>query len=123
MSSPCLPGLPQFSPAQKQTHRNQNQPANEQRRQKQKEDDAEIGIVIGPAEDLHQPIADHRYAGGGGDRSTGQADGVVAEEQRRTHPTFTESLKHWHFIPHLKAVLAGLARLVELAPLTRAQPC
>ena len=89
-----LPGLLQLSAAQKHAHRNQQQSGNKQGRQKQEEDDAKIGIVVGPAEDLHQPIADHGHAGGGGDGSAGKADGIVAEKQRRAHPVFTEFLQH-----------------------------
>ena len=74
-----------------------SQPEHEQRRQKQEEDDAEVGIVVGPAEQFDQPVADHGHAGGAGDGAAGKADGVVAEKQRRPHPVFTESLKQAKF--------------------------
>ena len=89
-----LPGFHELSAAQKHAHRDQQQSGHKQGRQQQEEDDSEIGVVIGPAEDLHQPIADHGYAGGAGDGPACKAYGVVAEEQSRPHPAFTEFLKH-----------------------------
>src|ERR1035441_4003592 len=82
----------QFLVAQPNAYRDQQQPDDKQSRQEKKEDDAQIWVIVGPAEDLHQPITDHGHTGGGGDRSAGNADEVVAEKQGRTHPALTESL-------------------------------
>ncbi len=88
-----LAGFLQFPAAQEHADGNERQAQQEQRRQNEEEDDAEIGIVAEMAEELGQPVADHGDAGGGGDGAAGQADGVVAEKQRRTNPVFAEFLK------------------------------
>ena len=85
-------GLFQLPSAHPNAQRDQQQSENKEGRQKQKEDDAQIGIFVRAAKQLHQPIADHGHAGSGGDGSAGQTDGVVAEVKRRTHPVFTEFL-------------------------------
>ena len=87
-----LAGFLQFSVADQHANRDQHQAANEESRQKQEEDDAEVGVGIGPAEHIHQPIADHGHTGSAGNGSAGKTDGIVAEEQRRPHPAFTEFL-------------------------------
>src|SRR5580700_8474220 len=48
------------------------------------------------AGEFGQPITDHGDAGGGGDGAAGEADGVVAEKQRRAKPFFAEFLKCRH---------------------------
>ncbi len=99
--------LLQLSAPQKHAHGNQQQPGYEQSRQKQEEDDAKIGIVVGPAEQFHQPIADHGHAGGARNRAPGKADGIVAEKQRRPHPALTKSLKHSRLPPAFKSMPAN----------------
>ena len=94
-----LPGFLELSAAHKHAHRDQRQSGYEQSGQKQEEDDAEVGVVIGAAEDLDQPIADHGHASGAGDGAACQTDRVVAEEQSRAHPALAEFLKQWHLCP------------------------
>ena len=75
-----LPGLLELSAAEKDADRNQQQACHEQSGKEQEEDNAEVGICVGPAYNLHQPVADHGHAGGAGDGAACKTDGVIAEE-------------------------------------------
>jgi len=74
-------------------NRNQRQTEDKQRRKDEKENDPKIGIRVRTADQLHQPVTDHGYAGRSGDGTAGQANWIVAEEQRRPNPVLTEFLK------------------------------
>ena len=69
------------------------------------------------AEQLHQPIADDGYARGGGNGSADKADRIVAKEQRRPYPVFTEFLHQRHISPQAQRgppVAAGQTELPGL---------
>ncbi len=59
--------------------------------QNEEEDDAQVRIVIGTAEYLYQPVADHGNAGRAGDGSAGEADGIVAEITAPAAPSVHEN--------------------------------
>ncbi len=108
-----LAGDLELPAADKYAHRDQEQPANKQSRQKKEEDDAQVGVFVGQAEDLDDPIGDHRYAGCAGNSTARETDRVVAEEERRPYPALTEFLKQWHFVPQTQDGPPVGAGLVE----------
>ena len=75
-----LSGLLELSAAEKDAYRDKKQTEYEQSRKEQEKDDAKIGISVGSAYNLDQPIADHGDAGGAGDGAACKTYGVVAEE-------------------------------------------
>jgi hypothetical protein len=87
-----MPGLLQHLAPMEDADGDHHQPGDEKGRQDQEEDNSQIRVVVGRAKDIHQPVANHGDAGGGGDGASSQTDGVIAEEQRRPDPAFTEFL-------------------------------
>ena len=91
-----LTGFLQCPAAQVDADGDERQAQQEKRGKKQKEDDAQIGIVAEMARELGQPVADHGDAGASGDGAASQADGVVAEKQRGANPFFAEFIECRH---------------------------
>jgi len=85
--------------AYKDAYWDKQQASDEQSRKKQEEDDAQVGIRIGPAKELHQPAADHGHAGGAGNGASDQTCWVITKEQSRPCLVFKESLEQWSLRP------------------------
>jgi hypothetical protein len=90
-----LAGLLELPAANEDAYWNQQQAENEQAWQEQKEDNAQVGIVIGPPEDLDEPIGNHCDAGSAGNGATGKTYWIVSKEESRPHPVFTKFLQKW----------------------------
>ena len=85
----------------------------------EEEDDPHVRVLVSATKQLEKPIPDHGRAGRRGDGAPQKAQGVVAEEQRRTHPVFAEALKKRQSVPpwtrnEWPATGAGL--IVQLRP-------
>jgi hypothetical protein len=66
------------------------------------------------AEDLNHPVDDHGNAGSGGNCAAGEAERIVAEEQRRPQPVFAKSLKEWHLdSPGEESVVSGQGSVIS----------
>ena len=91
-----LSGFLELSAPQKYADRNKRKAEQEDKRQDEDKDDAEIWIVTEMAGELGQPVADHGDGGGSGDCAAREADGVVAEKQRGTKPAALKSLNERH---------------------------
>jgi len=102
-----LAGLLQCFAAQEDAYGNQDETADEEGRQEEEEDDAEVRVVIGAAEHLDQPIADHGDAGSAGNGAARETDGIIAEEQRGPYPAVAKFLKQTHIAPQKEMKLSS----------------
>ena len=87
-----LAGFLESLAAEIDTDGDEDEATDEECGQDEKEDDAEVRVFFAAAEEFVEPVGDHGDAGGAGDCAAEEADGVVAEEERRPHPVFAEFL-------------------------------